>query len=355
MMVGSRSRHGRKARTGVASRLKPRGSLRKTAAQGPRGFLRREDPEAQKHGADLNLISLAEAHRPCPDPFAFDESPVLATEILDRGVLLRDADAGVSPGNRVVVDPGGRLWVAAEDVLARPERDFFIVPDEDESSLPRGSGGGTGFRGLSGESVTESVQVRRNFDPRGESPIARRASFARLARFASETNVRGQSFSCSCCLERARGRSSISSSSRWKAFGDRWTALAPRSSSRVSESNVQSPKLTRMCFRRNPKSSSRYPRLRPQKSDLDYRSRPFLQSLWEASDWRSRYPASRSDADPETLKAARPPSHWPSSRSATRESDIVGFTCERKLSQKAEESQKNRSSSLRLSPREERS
>src|SRR6266851_4148292 len=100
--------------------------------------------------------------------------------------------------------------------------------------------------------------------------MARRASAARLARFASETNVFGQSLSCNSCFERARGRFSNSSSKSRNALGETWTGPPARKSSRVSESNVQSPKTTRI--KRKPEECQEFPKTSPAgKGDRDYR------------------------------------------------------------------------------------
>src|ERR1700730_12136813 len=81
---------------------------------------------------------------------------------------------------------------------------------------------------------------------RASSPSAARNSAMRFPRFASETKISGQRCLWTSCFETAVGRLRIRSSKSRNAFGLKETALASRNTSRVSESNGQSSKVSRM-------------------------------------------------------------------------------------------------------------
>jgi len=92
------------------------------------------------------------------------------------------------------------------------------------------------------EGVAEAVDRPDETRLPGSSPMTRRSSFTRIARFASDTKTSGQTVSWIEAFERAFGRFSRRTSSRRNALGERWTGVSSRRRSRRSPSKVISPK-----------------------------------------------------------------------------------------------------------------
>ena len=102
-------------------------------------------------GVGLGQLEGTEHHRhraqadPCPvtqrrglvDAGAVHERAVPAVQVLELRLPVADGDARVAPRDGPVVDPGGGLGRAAEDVLAFVERDLAVAPDQ---AAVRGSG-----------------------------------------------------------------------------------------------------------------------------------------------------------------------------------------------------------------------
>src|SRR5947209_1590603 len=104
-----------------------------------------EHPESHGRGAESEAVAVGETDG-AVDLLPPHRSAVAAAQVLDHRLAVGDHDARVAPGDRRGVDPHHRLTVPAEEVLALPERDLAVAPDEPADALGAPAGGRAGRR-----------------------------------------------------------------------------------------------------------------------------------------------------------------------------------------------------------------
>src|SRR5438128_3140867 len=87
------------------------------------------NPEPQRFRTQEDHVSARQLRRRL-DSAATDESPVLATEILEGGAVARDDDAGVTAGNLCRVDRDDGVLGPPQDVLAFDQLEVARPPGQ---------------------------------------------------------------------------------------------------------------------------------------------------------------------------------------------------------------------------------
>src|SRR5687767_4120573 len=88
-----------------------------------------EHPERHRDATENKIITIDDRSLPC-DFLPTQKRAVLASQIFDRGLLVRDADDGVTTRDRGVIDPGDRFATAPQNVLAGRQRYLPTSPDQ---------------------------------------------------------------------------------------------------------------------------------------------------------------------------------------------------------------------------------
>ena len=155
--------------------------------------------------------------------------PVLASEVLERGLAPRDQDPRVAARDRRRFEPGDAFVEPAQDVLALMESDLAIVQEETETKAARRgrSVRVLRLRRLSTEGVAEAVDRPNEagtprFVAQRRPQLGHDAREARLRHDGPRPEVLR-----SWALDKARGRSSGAASRSSRAFGPRWISFAP--------------------------------------------------------------------------------------------------------------------------------
>src|SRR5712691_11365529 len=118
----------------------------------------RKNPERQAGRAQSDLFAVVQLHR-FVNPGAGKIRPVLALEIFELSGPFANENSGMPARDGGVIDPGDRLPISAEDVLAGHQRDLSSIPKETVAGVfRRGAGSGTrGLAGLAAEGVSVAV------------------------------------------------------------------------------------------------------------------------------------------------------------------------------------------------------
>src|SRR5262245_55114079 len=99
-----------------------------------------ENPKEQRCRPDLDEILVLKPLGAC-DPFALEQRPVLASQILEDRARLIDKYSGMPPGNGRVVDEKHRVGDPPYQVLAWCQRYLAVSPDQPVNRSLRGRRG----------------------------------------------------------------------------------------------------------------------------------------------------------------------------------------------------------------------